>query len=55
MILLNVPGFQSNFIRKRTSLVNKGQNMLYKLCLDANTIGKYRNRCIQIYFYSGSE
>ena len=29
--------------------------MLHKLSLDAISYGKYRNRCVQIYFYLVSE
>ena len=43
-------------MRKRTSFVNTVQHMLHKLSLYANSmpiysIGKYRNRRMQIYFH----
>ena len=49
----------SCYFRNRISLVNKGQNILYKLSFDATAgphpIGNYRIRCIQIYFHLPSE
>ena len=45
--------------RKKTSLVNKGKNMLHKLILMQIAwpypIGKNRNRCIQILLFSFGE